>query len=94
VDEVDLAPAPKVPVTPAPSPSPSPLEPQSPPPPDAASTEKRTFEALKTRINGLGNRGIPQQTKQDMMTFLKSYQKSHPEDDKEATRLIENLRNR
>ncbi len=93
VDAVDLAPAPKAPVTPSPSPS-EPQSPQSPPPPDAASTEKRTFEALKTRINGLGNRGIPQQTKQDMMTFLKSYQKSHPEDDKEATRLIENLRNR
>jgi len=66
------------------------------PEPQAApdSVDRKTYETIKSRINGLGNKGLPQQTKQDMMSFLQSYQKSHPEDAKEASKILENLRNR
>ena len=56
--------------------------------------DRKTYETIKSRINGLGNKGLPQQTKQDMMSFLLSYQKSHPEDALEASNLINNLGNR
>ncbi len=56
--------------------------------------DRKTYETIKSRINGLGNKGLSQQTKQDMMRFLQSYQKSHPEDALEVSYLIKNVSNR
>ncbi len=78
---------PLAPVVPSP-----PIVPEPQAAPD--SVDRKTYETIKSRINGLGNKGLPQQTKQDMMSFLQSYQKSHPEDAKEASKILENLRNR
>lgn len=68
--------------------------PPSVPEPQAApdSVDRKTYETIKRTINGLGNR--TPSTIKDMMSFLRSYQKSHPEDAKEASKLIENLTNR
>ena len=85
-----VVPAPVVPAPVVPTPVvPTPVVPTPPsvPEPQAApdSVDRKTYETIKSRINGLGNKGLPQQTKQDMMSFLQSYQKSHPEDAKEAS---------
>ena len=58
------------------------------------SEEKKSFEALKSRIHGLGNKGLSPQVKQDMITSLRLHQKKYPEDAKEASNLIDHLRNR
>lgn len=63
----------------------------------AASTtpaDRATFETLKGRLKQIGNATIPSKTKQDMLNWLDSYRQGHPDDAKEASRLIENLRNR
>ena len=82
-------PAPVVPAPVVPAP-PSVPEPQAAP----DSVDRKTYETIKSQINGLGNRKLPQPTIKDMMSFLQSYQKSHPEDAKEASKILENLRNR
>jgi len=100
--KIENAPKPiqEPPLTPPPSLEP-PLTPSTPPtvlsnpkPEIEGSVEKKSFEAFKNRISGLGNRRFTQQAKQEMINFLQLYQKNHPEDAREASRLIENLRNR
>ena len=56
--------------------------------------DRKTYETIKSRIKGVGNKALNHQTQRDMMSFLLFYQKSHPEDALEASNLIEILRNR
>jgi hypothetical protein len=100
--KIENAPKPiqEPPVTPPPSLEP-PFTPSKPPtflanpkPEVGSSLEKMSFEAFKNRISRLGPNGITLQAKREMINFLQLYQKNHPEDAREASRLIENLRNR